>query len=388
MRTLALALTALAVILPTTAAAEAWSRAYVVDWMEPAFFHGGPKDENPAPGTDCPKGTAPPHGWKKVLKTRWRKDADIAYYMDAENRPDLQRVLRFRGPNYENVWEYPTLAPDLGLPPVTGKIAYGFNLDDNVKTGGFATPDGEAGIDNGYYRAGGCWASYRGQPYKSQRGVGINGYMRDGLYTVLIVMSGNKDPMNDDDVTFAFYQAQERIMKDALGQVARDVSFSVKPDLRTQSLFKARIVEGVVETKTPAEIRFRDEAWNLRMPDQVQLTGGRLRFQIKPEGGLEGYVGGYRDWKVIYRKQAVNGRDTEMNQGIDLPSFYYALERHADADPDPKTGKNRRISMAYRLRAAPAFVMTPDSKEVVSAPRVFDGKPATQLAATTAAPAQ
>ena len=382
MKRLTLLLAAAAI--PAAATAEPWSRAYVVDGMEPAFYHGGPKDENPAPGTDCPKGTAPPHGWKKVLKTRWRKDSEITYYMDAENRPDLQRVLRFRGPNYENVWENPTLAPDLGLPPVTGKIAYGFDLDGDPKSGGFTTPDGVPGIDNAYYRAAGCWASYRGQPYKSQRGVGINGYMRDGLYTVLIVMSGQKSPMNDDDVTFAFYQAQDRIVKDALGQVAHDATFSIKPDLRTQSIVKASIRDGVIETQAPSEIRFRDEAWNLRMPDQIQLTGGKMRFQMRADGSLEGYVGGYRDWKVLYKKQAVNGRDTEMNQGIDLPSFYYALERHADADPDPRTGKNRRISLAYRLRAAPAFVLTPDSREIVSMPQIFDGQPPARLAAQAA----
>ena len=162
-----------------------------------------------------------------------------------------------------------------------------------------AGEEGVGGVDNAYYRAAGCWASYRGQPYKSQRGVGINGYMRDGLYTVLIVMSGTKDPQNDDDVSFAFYQAQERIMKDALGQVAHDVSFSVKPDLRTQSLARAKIRDGVVELQAPSELRFRDEAWNIRMPDQIQLTQGRIRSQMKPDGGLEGYVGGYRDCKVL-----------------------------------------------------------------------------------------
>ena len=384
MARLALLAAATALAFPAAVAAEPWSKAYVVDWLEPAFFHGGPKDENTAPGSDCPKGTYPSHGWKKVLKTRWRKESDTLYYLDAESRPDLQRILRFRGPNYEDVWANPTLAPDLGLQPVTGKIGYGFNLDGKVKPTDFTSPEGEAGIDNNYYRAAGCWASYRGAPYKSQRGVGINGYMRDGLYTILLVVSGNKDPQNDDDVTLAFYQAQDRIVKDALGGVARDASFSVQPDIRTQSLLKARIKDGVLETTGPQELRLRDEAWNRRMPDQMQLTQAQLRFQIKADGGLEGYFGGYRDWKVIYKKQAVNGRDTEMNQGIDLPSFYYALERHADADPDPKTGKNRRISVGYRLRAVPAFVLTPDGTQVVSVPRVFDGKPNAQLAANSA----
>ena len=381
MKRIALLAAAWALTYPALAAAETWSKGFVVDWLEPAFYHGGPKNDNTAAGTDCPGGTYPSHGWKKVLKTRWRKDSDITYYLDAENRPDLQRILRFRGPNYEDVWANPTVAPDLGLQPVTGKIGYGFNLDGKVKTTDFTSPTGEKGIDNNYYRAAGCWASYRGQPYNSQRGVGINGYMRDGLYTILMVISGTKDPRNDDDVTLAFYQGKDRIVKDALGGVARDASFAIDPNLRTQSIVKAAIHDGVLETKSPQEIRLRDEDWNKRMPDQLQLTSGHLRFELKPDGGLEGYFGGYRDWKVLYKKQAVNGRDTEMNQGIDLPSFYYALRRYADADPDPVTGKNRRISVAYRLRAVPAFVLTPDGTEVVSVPKSFDGKVPDRVAA-------
>jgi hypothetical protein len=161
-------------------------------------------------------------------------------------------------------------------------------------------------------------------------------------------------------------------MKDAQGHVARDATFAVEPNPQTQSIIKASIKGGRLETKGPAEIRMREEGWNLSQPAQLQLTQGRIRFQLKPDGGLEGLFGGYRDWKVLYRKQAVNGRDTEMNQGIDLPSFYYALERYADADPDPKTGKNRRISTAYRLRAVPAFIVAPDGGEVIRQARLID----------------
>ena len=116
----------------------------------------------------------------------------------------------------------------------------------------------------------------------------------------------------------------------------------------------------------------RDEAWNSAIPDQLLMSDGQLRFRMKEDGGFEGYFGGYRDWKIMYKRQAIPARDTETLQGIDMPSFYYALERHADGDPDPVTGKNRKISTAYRIRAVPAFVLTPDYKQVVETPRVFD----------------
>ncbi|HEV7693214.1 MAG TPA: hypothetical protein VGO52_20440 [Hyphomonadaceae bacterium] len=370
-----------ALVLAPAAHAGPWSRSYVVDWLEPAFFHDGPENDNIAPGSDCPAGTAVRPSWEKALKTPWRDEKEIAYYMDAEQAADLKRVIRWRGPNYEDVWSNPTLAPDLGgLPPVSGNTGWGFNLDGKVKPTDFTSPDGDKGVDNNYYRAAGCWVSYLGAPYHSQRGVGINGYMRDGLYTIVVVMSGAKDPMNDDDVTLGFYQSKDRLPKDANGQVARDATFAIKPVTKTQSIVKAKITKGVIETRFPQEIRMRDEAWNSSIPDQLLMSDGQLRFRIKEDGGFEGYFGGYRDWKLMYKRQAVPARDTETLQGIDMPSFYYALERHADGDPDPVTGKNRKISTAYRIRAVPAFVLTPDYKQVVEIPRVFDDAPPVKLA--------
>ncbi len=361
--------------------AAPWSRSFVVDWLEPAFFHDGPENDNIAPGSDCPAGTATRPDWAKALKTSWRDEKQIAYYLDAEHAADLKRIIRFRGPNYEDVWAHPTLAPDLGgLPPVSGNTGYGFNLDGKVKSTDFTTPEGEHGVDNNYYRAAGCWVSYRGPAYHSQRGLGINGYMRDGLYTIVIVVSGGKDPMNDDDATLAFYQSKDRIVKDANGQVARDASFAIKPIVRTQSIVKVKVSNGVIETRLPQEIRLRDEAWNSAIPDQLKLDRGQLRLTIRADGGFEGYLGGYRDWKLMYKRQAVPARDTETLQGIDLPSFYYTLERHADWNPDPVTGKNREISTAYRIRGVPAFVLTPDYKEVVRVPQTFDEEHPTQVA--------
>ena len=78
-----------------------------------------------------------------------------------------------------------------------------------------------------------------------------------------------------------------------------------------------------METTGPAEIRFRDEAWNLRMPDQVQLIGGRLRFPVKPGGGLEGYVGGYRgspmgryDMELWAAEQALKAANVVFRPGL------------------------------------------------------------------------
>jgi len=379
----ALLMVGLAPIMLFSSAAQAapWTKQFVLEWLEPAFYHGGTPGDQTGPGTDCPAGTMVRPGWDTMLKTPWRAAKDVPFYLDPENRPILQRMIRFRGPDYENVWEEPWKAPDMKMTTVTGKIAYGFDLDGKESTGGFHSKDGSVkGIDNGYYLVGGCWASYRGHPRQSQRGFGNNNHLRSGLWTTVMVVSGNQDPMNDDDVTFAFYEAQETVTKDNQAGVTPDATFNIKPNARTQSIFKAKIKDGVLETAGPAEFRMRDEGWNRSQPDQLRLVAGKARLEFRPDGSLAGLIGGYRDWGVLYRKQAVNGRDTEMNQAIDLPSFYYSLKRHADYAPD-KTGQNTMISTAYSIRAVPAFVMTPDGAELVEVPRPFDASPPTGLAA-------
>jgi len=354
------------------AAAAPWTKGYIVEWLNPAFYFGGDPENPLGPGTDCAKGTNPFPGYDKMLRTKWRDEKGVEYYYDAEHRPELQRVIRFRGPNYENVWEEPWTAPDLGMPQVNGKIAYGFDLDGKADTGGFIAPDGRTGIDHAYYRAAGCWLSYRGETFKTPRGIATTDKMRNGQFTVLMVVSGKNDPMNDEDVTIGFYSSKDKIVKDATGQVAHEASFAVEEDPLTQSIVPARIKDGVLETKGPVTIRMRDESHFLNMPRDLVLNQAKLRMDIEPNGAMKGIMAGYRSWKALYRKQAVAGRDVEMNTRIDLPSFYYALERNADGGPlDPKTKKHTEISIAYRLHVAPAFVVTPNGEEVVAVPRIF-----------------
>jgi hypothetical protein len=376
-----LAWPAAAALAALSGAAEAapWSRSYVVEWLEPGFLHDGPTTDNIQPGRDCPAGAATTPGWKVQFKTAWRKPEMISYYLDAENRPQGISVMRWRGPNLEDVWAHPTAGPDLKiLPPVAWNTGIGFDLDGKVKKTDFTSPDGEKGIDNNYYRAAGCWISYRGPAYRSQRGLGINGYMRDGLYTIVMVVSGNQNPLNDSDAKLGFYESRDKIVKDNQGQVAHDASFAIRPTTRTQSVIDVTIANGTIETKGAQELRLRNEAWQAAFPQQLQLTQGRLRLQMKPDGRLEGLLGGYQLWRELYKKQAIPGRDTETNQGIDLPTFYYQLERYADGDPDPKTGKNRRISASYRLRAVPAFVLAPDYSKVVQVAQAIAPAPGEQ----------
>ncbi len=87
-----------------------------------------------------------------------------------------------------------------------------------------------------------------------------------------------------------------------------------------------------------------------------EFLDARIRLKVKPDGTLEGVLGGYQPWYPVYWSHANVGYIDERGFGVDAPALYYALRREADAYPDPKTGQNTAISAAYMIEAVPAFV--------------------------------
>ena len=229
-----------------------WSRAFAVEWFEPAFYFGA-KTGTDGPGTDCPKGTNPDNDWRKLLKTSYSDDEEIEKILDPEN-PQRARMGGIRGPNKENVYEKPWVVPDPGMPGVTGQIAYGFNLDGDDSTG-FTSPSGEKGIDNQYYRAAGCWMAWRAPTLRMHHAKYVNDGMRDGVFTVVLLVSGQGADPDDPNVSIGFYLAKDKLVKDANGGIARDYSFRINPDPRFQSVLPGRTVNGVVQSTQAVELR-------------------------------------------------------------------------------------------------------------------------------------
>jgi hypothetical protein len=111
-----------------------------------------------------------------------------------------QNQMAFRGKDRANVYIHPESTPDPGLTPVTGTIGEGLDLDGNRKNG-FTTPSGETGIDNEFYRTLGCWLTYRGPARQASTSLSRNDEMRNGGWTVVVVLAGaGNDPMNDANV--------------------------------------------------------------------------------------------------------------------------------------------------------------------------------------------
>jgi hypothetical protein len=352
-----------------------WVRGFVVDNYEPAFYYGG-RGGTEEPGTDCPKGTIPILDYKTVLKTSWRTNAEIEKITlpvsaGGEGERVVSPAMQHRGFRRDiDTYVNPFTAPDAGMQQVTGKIAEGFDLDRNRDSGGFISPDGERGIDNAFYRAWGCIMSYRGTPYHAYLSQRANDKMLDGLYTMVVRLSGNSDPMNDDHVTVEIAYSPDHVVKDPMGNVVRDVSFRVVKTAQYSNL-KARIRDGMLETEQ-ADVRMPAFSWGETNRGEVLFQKGRLRLTLNKDGGLSGLVGGYRDWRDVYGKDTFNvpsgGATRETYYHENQISMYYALKRNADALPDPKTGRNTAISAAFRFTAKPAFVVDPPTPLAVDQP--------------------
>ncbi len=361
----------LAIALPAGSQAAAWTKSYAVEWFEPAFYYGA-KDGVDAVGTDCPNGTNPENDWRKLLKTSYRTDEEIEKILDPEN-PQRARMGGIRGPNKENVYEKPWVVPDPQMVGVTGKLAYGFDLDGNAKTG-FDGIEGGHGIDNQYYRAAGCWMAWRGPSRQAHHSKYTNDGMRDGVFTVVMVASGEgKDPANDADVTVAFYLSRDKLVKDANGSIAHDYSFRINPDPRFQSTIKARTKQGVLESVEPTTLTLRHMETAPFFPAQLKLYNAKVRIATNPDGTAEALLGGYRPIEDYYKGWAGAGAIHELTTHVNMVGYWYALKKNADFAPEP-AGEKTAISTAYRLALVPAFVIEPDGHKVVQTAQLYKGE--------------
>ena len=365
-------------VLVQPATAAPWTRGFVVGTYGFAFHYGGrPQAGETDAAADCPHGSAvhfaeEPNMRRALEQQPWRSKEEIDNIVKPPGieQARLPTYVRFyiwgRAASYRGwrkgieTYVNPFAAPDPGQPQVTGRIADGLNLDGKIKDSDFVSPDGERGIDNALYRAWGCDAPFR-NPATATLDLRENAQMQEGLYTVVIRLSGNQDPMNDNDATVEIGYSPDKIVRDARNNVASDYSYRIVKSEQYTKL-KARIKDGVVDTEQVDRLHVPRIGW---FPDQMgdaDFHKGRLRLKIDADGrGASGVVGGYRNWLDLLAENtfAQTGAEQGIRDHEDAVSLYYALKRNADGMPDPKTGRNAGISMAYRIKAVPAHVVDP-----------------------------
>src|SRR5258705_3603301 len=294
-------------------AAAPWVRGFVAGTYEYAFRYGGRSDYSRGaeiePGVDCPHGASVHFANDSqtkiaVARQKFRSQQEIDWIskppgLDEVRAPVLTRFHIWHGPlphggykkeieTYVNPWA----TDDPGQPQISSRIGDGFNLDGKIKANDFVSPDGEKGIDNNLYRAWGCDAPWRGNG-NATLDLRANDKMQDGLYTMVLRVSGNQDPMNDSDATVEIGYSPDRIVKDARGGVSVDYSYRILQSAQYTRL-RARIKNGVVETEQVEHLHSPRIAWFYDQTGDTNFTKGKIKLNLAADGLTgSGLIGGY-----------------------------------------------------------------------------------------------
>lgn len=230
----------------------------------------------------------------------------------------------------------------------------------------FQGANGEAGVDNQFYRAVGCspgWQASGGKRLFGQE-------MLTGAWGILISLRGVDSLVNDKDVQVGIYANADPIQLSSARNPLIHATYNPDQDPRFRAETRGQIVNGVLTTNA-VNVRFHSITNSIRLERPMDMA--RLRLTVMPDGSLDGVLAGYAkvddlyDFVVGYR----NGKDgkgapsrnrfgsaggSAGSAGISCNGLYFAMKQLADGERDPKTGACNAISHAYRIKAIPAFV--------------------------------
>ncbi|KFG91940.1 hypothetical protein BV98_000191 [Sphingobium herbicidovorans NBRC 16415] len=285
-------------------------------------------------------------------------EAELDALRQKHDIPKGKGILSFLGTRlaYDsctNPEDFPFLAK--GNEPYLGKVAYGIDLDGRKDRDDFLGVNGEQGVDNELIRATGC--NFATRDYGTPK-------VADEVITsigspTLVEISGVDDPLNDDDVTVRIYASANPLEVSGSGKGLAWTSLDVDPEPRFQSQVKGRIRNGELSTE-PFDLR-------VRLREQIvdsyrEVRQARIRATIKPGESIEGGIYGYHTLASIeegyHQSTQVGANLTRMS----CPALIKSIRSHADALPDPRSGKNTAISSALRFRGIPAFLIKPGQK--------------------------
>jgi hypothetical protein len=329
--------------LPQTSSAE--TRWYAIGMQHLATYTDGKK----GPGANCPTGGNPQWIGEQVRILQFRY-----HYTEAQARkiladfdygkPDPVASRGLKDGKPAPILEYPTSIPKKPDEIIVdhGK-AYGFDLDGKAATrkDALIDPETHQPVENNLYKALGCYALYKIN--LPDRPVYEESVYIDALAEMpawLMSVTG-ADLSKDGPVTITFARALQHPLTGADSKPLRGQTFTLDPSNRSFGTLPGKIVAGEL-TAQGGEIQLEGETPELTV---WNMTNTHLRLKINPDGSLGGYIGGFQPWMDYWFLQTA----LESDDGADLSTVYYNLRDMADADPDPVTHRNRRISATYRL---------------------------------------
>jgi hypothetical protein len=242
---------------------------------------------------------------------------------------------------------------------IESKVAWGLNLDGEVSTNDFTSPDGEVGIDNQLYRSVGCIQSYRAPDGDSYYFDDEN-VVRQIFNRWLFELTEVDSLVNDDNVEITLYRGQNGLLKKADGSDILPGGTQVIDNRwgkRYVRHLKGKIIDGVLTTEG-ADVTYPWATFGL--PTDRVMRDMRARLKLLPTGA-NGVIGGYTDLENFY-SQTLRSFSTHIHAygKTSLPSLYRALVRNADGHPDPATGRNTTLSSALDVKMVRVFIVHPE----------------------------
>lgn len=312
---------------------------------------------------------------------------------EGENEQDYVRRLfqsAFSDSGIENLCQNPELgSPNPTFRTVSAEVPVdGIDLDGRASVANgetsagscahddFPGMNGETGIDNQFYRVVGCNKSFQSTGQSNIFDI----VMLTGAWGILITLDGVDDIVNDESVEVGFYANADPIQLSPAREPLPFATYAMTQDPRYRATTSGRIRNGILTTD-PVDVRFHWVVNSMRLDRPLERAVARLA--ISEDGTLDGYLAGYTKVEDLYnfkfgfrnatdgtgqlapvRLRAGSSIGAAFVLGHTCEGAYYALYEHADADPDPETGRCTSISTQYRLTAIPAFVVDEETSSV------------------------
>lgn len=314
----------------------------------------------------CPNGMAHVSTSKDFLAGKPQAERDRL--LQPQNRKELFHLMDLRGPKGENLCEVPWAVADAPLNTLEGDRNDGLNLDGWDGTGDaprgicrqkqFVGEDGSRGIDN---QLGRIYACINGIREKGTLIPYFTTAMQDGMWSMLIEVSGLQDAANDPQVAVDVYAGAEPMVKDANGKVLANASLSPRTEPQFHRRLSGRITNGVLETETAGDMFIPDLMAKNRAA--MEIIAPRFKLTLKPDGTAEGLLGGYRTLSSLFVPGEGSG-EGQQYVGYQCEGMYHALRRFADGRRNPSSASCDTISAAFRIKAIPAFIVHPERRAV------------------------
>jgi hypothetical protein len=285
---------------------------------------------------------------------------DTAKHIDkgaAEDGPRRRDVALVDGKPVPTSSYPAAVQKDPAIETIQGKYAYGFDLGGPAANK-FIDPQTHEKVDNQIWRAIGCHSNFAQRPPPEMPYSEALGWsaLLDTSPGWVMQISG-ADLNKDGPVTVTLDRTLRHVERDAQGGVRNNVTYTIDPAPRSHNVLTGDIKKGLLGINSGDIYMVAD----LPFYTQVDLTNAHMRMRTESDGKLLGYWGGHTDW------QAWMYLYTARPAAADPVGYYWALQKLADADPDPATGQNRRISTTWRMQAVPAFLAQVDGTVIANA---------------------